>query len=74
MNEKYQFSHTYTALPRKKRESTLLHTYVLNEILPAHKSCKENIFEQILIKYGSLSLYASFGTFCVQIGQLFESQ
>ena len=35
---------------------------------------KQNIFEQTLIKDISLSLYASFGTFCFQIGQLFESQ
>ena len=35
---------------------------------------KQNIFELTLIKDVSLSLYASFGTFCVQIGQLFESQ
>ena len=33
-----------------------------------------NVFEQTLIEVGSLNLYASFGTFCVQIGQLFESQ
>ena len=32
------------------------------------------IFEQNLIEVGSLSLYASFGTFSVQIGRLFESQ
>ena len=35
---------------------------------------KQNIFEQTLIKDVSLSLYASFGTFCIQIGQLFESK
>ena len=35
---------------------------------------KQNIFEQTLIKDVGLSLYASFDTFCVQIGQLFESQ
>ena len=35
---------------------------------------KQNISEQTLIKDVSLCLYASFGTFCVQIGQLFESQ
>ena len=31
-------------------------------------------FEKTLIKAGSSHLYASFGTFCVQIGQLFEVQ
>ena len=35
---------------------------------------QQNIFEQTLIKVGSLNIYASFGIFCVQIGQLFESQ
>ena len=35
---------------------------------------QQNIFEQALIKIVSLNLYASFGTFCVQMGQLFESQ
>ena len=37
-------------------------------------SVKQNIFEQTLIKDVSLSLCASFGTFCIQIGPLFESQ
>ena len=35
---------------------------------------QQNIFEKTLKEYGSSHLYASFGTFCVQIGQLFESQ
>ena len=34
---------------------------------------KQNIFEQSLMELGSLRLYASFGTFVVQIGQLFEA-
>ena len=33
-----------------------------------------NIFEKTLIEIGSSHLYASFGTFCVQIGQFFEAQ
>ena len=32
------------------------------------------IFEKTLTEVGSLHLYASFGTFYVQIGQLFEAQ
>ena len=32
------------------------------------------IFEKTLIEVGSSNLYASFNTFCVQIGQLFEAQ
>ena len=35
---------------------------------------QQNIFEKILIKVGSSHIYTSFGTFCVQIGQLFEAQ
>ena len=33
----------------------------------------QNIFEKPLIEVGSLHIYASFGTFCVQISQLFEA-
>ena len=47
--------------------------YWMNFCQPTNR-VKQNIFEQTLIKDVSLSLYASFGTFCVQIGQLFESQ
>ena len=32
------------------------------------------IFEKTLTEVGSLHLYASFGTFYVQIGQLFEAK
>ena len=42
--------------------------YVLNKFL------QQNIFEKTLMEDGSSHLYASFGTFCVQIGQLFEAQ
>ena len=35
---------------------------------------QQNIFEKTLIKVGSSHLYASFGTICVEIGKLFESQ
>ena len=35
---------------------------------------QQNIFEHTLIEVGGLILYASFGTFCVQMDQLFESQ
>jgi len=33
-----------------------------------------NFFYKTLIEVGSPHLYASFGTFCVQIGQLFEAK
>ena len=35
---------------------------------------QQNIFGKTLIEVCSLHLYASFGTFCVQIGQLFAPQ
>ena len=35
---------------------------------------RQNNFETALIEACSPDLYASFGTFCVQIGQLFEAQ
>ena len=35
---------------------------------------QKNVFEKTLIKDGSSHLYAYFGFFCVQIGQLFEAQ
>ena len=48
--------------------------YVLNEFLIADCSCTKKYFWKTLIEvYGSY-LYASFGTFCVQIGQFFETR
>ena len=35
---------------------------------------KQNIFENTLVEACSPNLYASFGTFCVEIGQLCETQ
>ena len=35
---------------------------------------QENIFEKTLTEVNISYLYASFGTFCVQIGQFFEAQ
>ena len=35
---------------------------------------QQNIFGKILIEVCCLHLYASFGTFCIQIGQLFATQ
>ena len=48
---------------QQKHESTLLHTYVLNEFLTADHSVEQNIFEKVIIKVSSSHLYASFGTF-----------
>ena len=58
----------------QKHESTLLHTYVMNEFLTAVRSFTTKYFWKSLIEVGSSHLYASFGTFCVQIGQLVEVQ
>ena len=55
---------TYNA--SQKHESTLLHTYVLNEFLTADRSVQQNISEK--------HLYASFGAFCIQIGQFLKAQ
>ena len=62
----------YTA--PQKHESTLLHTYVLDGFLTVDRSCTTNYFWKISLKVGSSHLYASFGTFWVQIGQLVEAQ
>ena len=35
---------------------------------------KQYIFEKTVIEVGSSQLYASFGTFCVQVGQSFEAE
>ena len=35
---------------------------------------QKNFFEQNLTELGSLNLYSSFSLFCIQSGQLFESQ
>ena len=48
--------------------------YVRNTFLTADRSCATNIFEKTLIEIRSHHLYASFGTFCAQIGQFFEAQ
>ena len=50
--------------------------YVLNELLTAHTvRVQQNIFKQTLIEIGTLHLYDSFSSFCLQIiGQLFEVQ
>ena len=63
----------YTA--PQKHESTLLHTYVLNKFLTADHSCTtEYLKKKTVIEVGSSHLYASFDTFCVQIGQFLKAQ
>ena len=57
----------YTATIKINRPGHNIH--VLNEFLTADRS-----FEKILREVCSPHLYASFGTFCVQIGQLFAAQ
>ena len=51
-------------------------TYVLNEFLTGDTVCtfaQENIFEKFLTKACIPLFYASFGTICPKIGQLFEA-
>ena len=48
--------------------------HVLNEFLTADRSCTSRYFWKTLIEVGSSHIYASFGTFWVKIGQLFEAQ
>ena len=47
--------------------------YVMNEFVTV-MYIQQNVFEKTLIEVCILHLYASFGSFCVQIGQLFETQ
>ena len=63
-------STTYNA--SQKHESTLLHTYVPKDFLTV--LVQQNVFEKTLVEVSSPHLYASFGTFCAQISQLFEAQ
>ena len=46
----------------------------MNEFLTTDCSCTIKYLWQTLMEAYSPNLYASFGTVCVQIGQLFESQ
>ena len=48
-----------------------------NEFLTTHAPTvhiQQNIFEKTLVEVGSPNLYASLGTFCVQIGKFFAPQ
>ena len=58
----------------QQEQIPLVHTYVLNASLTSHSSCTTKYFWKKLMKVRSPNLYASFGTFCAQIGQLFEEQ
>ena len=61
----------YTA--PQKNESTLLHTYVRNNFWQPTARVQQYFFEKALIEVGSSHLYASFGTFYVQIDQSAEA-
>ena len=70
-----QMAYSYTA--SQKHESTLFHTYVLNEIFAADCSCTTKVLKKLLKKLVArifTLLLAPFGTFCVQIGQLVGAQ
>ena len=53
-------------------ESKVLHKYVMNEILVACCSRQTKYFWENLFKIYSPNIYAYFGTFSVQIGQLLK--
>ena len=46
----------------------------MNKLLTDDRSCKKKYFGKTLEELWSPHLYASFGIFCVQIGQLFAAQ
>ena len=48
--------------------------YIKQAIQDAPLMYNKIFFEKTLLEVSSLHRYASFGTFCVQIGQLFEAQ
>ena len=56
----------------------IVHSYVLNESFTTHSSCATKYFWKLFLKTSieivSSRLYASFGTFWVQIGQLVKAQ
>ena len=58
----------------QKHESALLHTYVLNEFLSRPFIYNKIFLKKAILEVGSSHLYASFGTFCIQIGQLLKTQ
>ena len=50
------------------------YTYVMNEFLTADQACDtvwHKLFGKTLLELLSAHFYASFGTFCVKIGQIF---
>ena len=57
----------YNASP--KNESTLLHTYVLNEFLKADRSFTTKYLKKTLIKIDISHLYAAFDIFSIKIDQ-----
>ena len=67
--EKRSKSWHYVYNTIQNKTSGVYHKYVMNEFLIAHRSCTTKYFWKNLYRS-----YASFGTFCFQIGQLFETQ
>ena len=59
---------------RKKRNLAYSIRMYWTNVWPPTVHEQQNISGKSLIEVGNTHLYASFGTFCVQIGQLFESQ
>ena len=59
---------TYTDL--QKHKFTIIHTYVLKELLTADRSCLKKLLEKFVAHIFMLLL----APFCVQIGKFLEAQ
>ena len=64
---------TYTLTRKNMNLPYSIRMYWTNSWQPT-VHVQQTIFEKSLIEVGSSHLYASFGTFCVQIGRLLEAQ
>ena len=69
----YRRSQYYTDSTKINRPGQIIRKYWTNFWQPTAQA-QQTIFEKTLIEVCSPHLYASFGTFCVQIGQLFVAQ
>ena len=68
-----RFDLLHTMLRKNLNQPYNIRLYIANFWQP-NVHVQQNIFGKILLEVGSWHLYASFGTFCVQIGQFFEAQ
>ena len=66
--------YTNSFMSRSTIPFKIKHAYVIKKFLTAHFQVQQNIYDKTAIEVCRPYLYASFGTFCTQISQLFESQ